>query len=342
MVTSRISRTKQLCKADAILECLKRVRGMGDRPSMIDLKFMETAEEACDVIIVLKHELLVSSHEYENRRAIETVIHNLDKWPMRALRARVYNGAAVAAHGIVRSLYPELAVVAESGLRGCPLAVRERVLAVARSASVISARRILRDIPSMSPIDLAALGDSVGCHKFGAGVYGATLTFGSRQVTVLNPFYPHQEEWLGHHSGGLVAVWYRTSVGWPFLRARIVGGVHPQCAHTESLRGTIFRVRHLLGVSRCSLMYNHIHVSPGPVEAARQLAVLFELPLNRATRELALFGRLKEAGLGSREAERFVFAPHEWVVDGQTLAERTEDANLDVAIREVTRCAEVT
>jgi hypothetical protein len=140
---------------------------------------------------------------------------------------------------------------------------------------VLGGHQILKNCADLTPLGLCVLVNNRSITKLGAGVYAATADWFGKQLVVLNGFHPYQVETLSDDKSALLAVecWSRTA--FKALRNEVIGTVDPSRAQAGSLR-RIFCDRSLsLGFQEVCIQFNFVHISPGPLEAAFQLATAF-------------------------------------------------------------------
>jgi hypothetical protein len=265
------------CKVDDLAGYIARETGYSGSPLRANFELpCEGSPARHKFLLMLKPEALAVPDEHSRRIILETILGVLKRHGVSVQRVRLRGRCERDLGRLIRRLYPKLWKVSRLGKRGASRhfggILSERF---GRDATLLSAVGFLRAHADISAEELSRLADSVGCTKFGNGVYAVRMVVAGQPTVVLNPFAPAL---FGRYNSPQIICGFMecgTNLSWRDLRRGVVGGIIPEQAREGSIRRTLFERQTELGISPISLDRNAVHVSPGPIEARYQLAAAF-------------------------------------------------------------------
>ena len=227
--------------------------------------------ERYQFLLLLKPE--ATNERVDRSGILELVDSHCKLHDVEILRSGERCGQELSDMGALEGLYLRLSVVASVGERVLTPLERERLELIQPKKETRSADEACCEF-GCSGTALCAEGDQHDVVKLGPGAYAAY--FVDRDVIVLNHFFPEfRDRFYATDASVLAFECQAKGKRLHELREEFVGHIDPNRAQPGSLRASILASASELGLEEVSVARNAFHISPGYLEAAFQLALLF-------------------------------------------------------------------
>lgn len=138
--------------------------------------------------------------------------------------------------------------------------------------ALAGANEFLETHQDLDAQSLAGICNASGMVRLAGGVYCSRVELDGQMIFVLNGFYPLQVKRFTDPFARTVAMVLHTDRAWRALRHDMLGATNPHKAKPGSLRSWLKRNEAELGIEPVDAMRNGLHLSAGPIEAAREVA----------------------------------------------------------------------
>lgn len=277
-------------------------------------------------LVFLKPELFQKATPSKVHRAISVVMSMLAANGVNVTRAAVLPSATLQEQNIIERVYFTLDRIARHGLTVCSPSVLDRLRCLAGREQVMSAFDYLARRGGLAPEVLESRVRAVETIKLGHNAYLSRLDGGTNAI--LNAFWPGLKSHLSGLDGGIVAFACITGTPPATLLRKIIGTGAPADAERGSLRRYFFDLHARTELNSLSLGRNGVHGSPGIIEGATAVDVVFP-------EAGALSSLIRGAGQDDRVAKLVRSNPviYDGAHAGQTLFEVTEGLPFEDAIQ---------
>lgn len=274
---------------------LRELKDANGEDAAIDLLDLESISDnsGSEFLIMLKPEIL----EPGRQSAIQIVLQTLEESKLRVLRARLFTGYHARVHRLMHWCYLPLYRHAGCSADELPTLARMRLQQYMSESGVVdgtayTAATFLKLFRHWSAEALAVLHENLPIKKVGAGLYAVNFRSpDGRRTVLLNAFQPEHESHLTRSSARLLALHCSTDGELENVRRHVVGNISPRDGSAGSIRHRLWAARARLGFEP-TIAFNGVHVSPGLLEAAFHLPVMFGgAPADSPLAESALYRR---------------------------------------------------
>jgi hypothetical protein len=262
-----------------LLDAARRV-STDTKASRIEVRLStrnRTDPECHRFLLMLKPEVFAARARSD--LIVDIILRTLVRHRVLITRVAVANGRWMVEQQLGKRLYPRLWLVGNWGTKWLSAPARSRLQRMmvdfdVSPQNVCCARAILGAYPELQPTELRAQGNRSGCMKLGSGAYAAAIEYQSETRLVLNAFAPAFFDKYQKLDACAAFFECYKAAPWHHLRTDIVGEIFPDKAVRGSIRRELLARAAQLR-TRVDLDTNFVHVSPGPLEAASQLANVF-------------------------------------------------------------------
>ena len=244
-----------------------------------------------------KPEVLATDALLPPTKSVDLICHMLAEQGVEIVGAHLLPGRWLQHTQFIAQYYWVLSEVARCGV-DCSAGLQNHFHRFDPHSRIMGSKQVLQSFQALTARELQAYGDRVGNVKIEPGVYAATLTLGDERITVLNSFYPEQEQRWQSKASHILALVLSSQRSLREIRAVLVGSTDPRVAPLGSIRRTLHDL-HACDVDEAeAIKKNGFHVAPNAIDSFRGIWLLCSLQSQRVSPQHLQFGSKLVHALG--------------------------------------------
>lgn len=135
-----------------------------------------------------------------------------------------------------------------------------------RDYKVLGGHEFLHAFPDFDEVSLREFWNTKKSLRLKSGFYFQSYRHLGHCIILVNGFHPMQLRRYTRPQHKILVLLLNTDTPWPKLKAELSGDTYPERAHSDSIRGEIFKNPEKYGLPQIAIANNCIHLSAGPFE----------------------------------------------------------------------------
>ncbi|WP_207696123.1 hypothetical protein DOK67_0000676 [Enterococcus sp. DIV0212c] len=229
-------------------------------------------------IVVLKPEITAINKDSEVQEILDDISSVFDTYSVKIGGIKILSAEYLKKNKVLEKMYVSLYSISLTGFDACSLEVKKKLRCIVDSENIplkniLGSYQFLDKFTQFTPLSLETMSRNVMTEKLGNGCYYINISVNGENFIVMNPFHPHQREWFHSVKSSIVIFECTSNTDFRKIREGCIGSLDPSNSKEGSLKKILNDKNY--GVGNINVAYNGYHVSPGPIEALRNILYFF-------------------------------------------------------------------
>lgn len=246
-------------------------------------KIVLKTQNANQFLLFLKPEAFIAKTPAQIDKIANLIEFAIQNYAVEIQGIAVFPGETIRKHEIMDKHYGVINKLSKSASKNVTPDEKEKIyktLAIAdKDVPIFGGHEILNTFPHLNPDSLDEIWWEKNSDRIRSGFYIRDLTINKVRLVAVNAFHPKQLTHFTNPERLTIVFLASSNSSWKDLRENMIGDSYPEKALPNSIRGTLYKDRHVYGFSSISIANNVIHMSAGPSEALFEINNFFKAPL---------------------------------------------------------------